>query len=128
MLAVLLAALLLHEMAQLPLHRLECVVDNLGECGVRAVVHLLFVGDEFVMRRHGDIDAHSKLVSFVMRMIGLLDGDITSIDVIAEFFEPGRFLQNELVDLFRLVDPTIGYIYWPLHNESEPLSHPVARL
>ena len=78
-------------MAQLTFHRLESVVDHFGQRGVRAVVHLLFVGDEFVTRRHGDIDAHSKLVSFLMGMIGLFDRDITSIDVIAEFFEPGRF-------------------------------------
>ena len=51
-----------------------------------------------------------------MRMIGLLDGDVTSIDVIAEFFEPGRFLQNKLVDRLRLLDATIGNVYWPLHS------------
>jgi len=103
-------------MAQLAFHRFESVVDNFGQRGVRATVHLLFVGDEFVARRHCDIDAHSKLVSFLMRMVGLLDGDVTSIDVIAEFFEPGRFLQNELVDLLRLLDATIGNVYWPLHS------------
>jgi hypothetical protein len=111
-----LAALPLHKMAQLAFHRFESVVDNFGQRGVRAVIHLLFVGDKFVPRRHRDIDADSKLVSFLMRMIGLLDGDVTSIDVIAEFFEPGRFLQNELVDLFRLLDATIGNVYWPLHS------------
>ena len=120
--------LLLHKMAQLSLHRLESIVDDFGQRGVRAVVHLLFVGDELVTRRDGDIDADPELVSFLMRMIGLLDGDITSVDMIAEFFEPGRFLKNELVDCLRLIDPTIGYIYWPLHSESEPLSHPAARL
>jgi len=104
-------------MPQLTLHRLERIVDHLAQRGVRAVVHLLFVGDELVTRRDGDIDAHPELVSFLMRMIGLLDGDITSVDMVAEFFEPGRFLQNELVELFRLIDPTIGYIYWPLHSE-----------
>lgn len=103
-------------MAQLPFHRFESVVDNFGQRGVRAVVHLLFVGDEFVARRHGDIDTHSKLVSFVMRMIGLLDCNVTSIDVIAEFFEPSRFLQNKLVDLLGLLDPAIGNVDWPLHS------------
>ena len=103
-------------MAQLAFHRFESVVDHFGERGVGAIVHLSFVGDEFVMRRHRHIDAHSKLVSFVMGMIGLLDGDITSIDVIAEFFEPIRFLENELVELIRFLDPTIGNVYWPLHS------------
>ena len=50
-------------MAQLPLHRLERVVDNFGERRVRAVIHLLFIGDEFVARRDGDIDADPELVS-----------------------------------------------------------------
>ncbi len=112
----LLAALLLHKMAQLAFHRFESVVDNFGQRAVRAAVHLLFVGDEFVARRHCDIDTHSKLVSFVMRMIGLLDCNVTSIDVIAEFFKPGRFLQNKLVDLLGLLDPTIGNVDWPLHS------------
>ena len=120
--------LLLHEMPQLAFHRLERIVDHLGQRGVRAVVHLLCVGDQLVTRRHGDVDAHPELVPFLMRVIGLLDRDITSIDMIAEFFEPGCFLQNELVERFRLIDATIGYIYWPLHSESEPLDHPVARL
>jgi hypothetical protein len=67
------------------------------------------------MRRHGDIDAHSELVPLLMRMIGLLDSYVTPIDVIAELFEPRRFLQNELVDRLRLLDPAIGDVYWPLH-------------
>ena len=103
-------------MAQLPLHRFESVVDDFLQRGVGAVVHLLFVGDEFVARRHGDIDAHPELVSFVMRMIGLLDGHVTPVDVIAEFFEPRRFFENELIDRLRLLDPTIGNVYWPLHT------------
>jgi hypothetical protein len=111
-----LAALFLHQMTQLAFHRFESVVDNFGQRRVRTVVHLLFFGDQFVTRRHSDIDADSKLVSFLMRMVGLLDGDVTSIDVVAKFFEPGRFLQNELVNLVRLIDPTIGNIYRPLHS------------
>lgn len=86
-------------MAQLAFHRFESVVDNFGQRGVRSIVHLLFVGDEFVTRRHGDIDAHPELVSLLVRVIGLLDGDVASIDVVAKFVEPGRFLKNELVYL-----------------------------
>ena len=108
--------LLLHEVAQLPLHRLERVVDDFAQRGMGAVVHLFFVGDEFVTRRNGDIDAHPELIPFVMRVIGLLDGDVTSVDVIAEFLEPSRLLQNELVDLLRLLEPPIGDVYWPLHS------------
>jgi hypothetical protein len=36
--------------------------------------------------------------------------------VIAEFFEPSRFLQNKLVDLLGFLDPTIGNVDWPLHS------------
>ena len=103
-------------MAQLAFHRFESVVDNFGQRGVRAVIHLLFVGDELVAGRDCDIDAHSKLIPFLMRVVGLLDGHVTSIDVIAEFFEPGRFLQNELVHLLRFLQAAIGYVYWSLHR------------
>jgi hypothetical protein len=92
--------LFIHETPKLALHRLERIMDNFGERGVRAVVHLLLVRDKLVTRRNGDIDTHPELVSFLMRVIGLLDCHVTSVDVIAEFFEPGRFFQNELVDLF----------------------------
>jgi hypothetical protein len=111
----LLPSLLFHEMAQLTFHRFERVVDDLGQGGVRAVVHLLFFGHQFLARRHGDIDAHAKLVSLLMRMIRLLDCDIAPIDVIAEFFEPSRFLQNKSVDRFRFFDAAVGNVYWPLH-------------
>jgi hypothetical protein len=111
-----LSPLFLDEMPQLAFHRFESVVDNFGQRGVRAVVHLLFVGDEFVAGRHCDIDAYSKLIPFLMRVIGLLDSDVTSVDVIAEFFEPGRFLQDELVDFLGFLQATIGYVYWSLHR------------
>jgi hypothetical protein len=103
-------------MAQLAFHRFECVVDNFGEWSVRAVVDLLFIGHEFVTVRHSDIDAHPELVSLLMGMIGLLDGDVTPVDVIAEFFEAGRLFENKLVELLRLLDPAIGNVYWPLHS------------
>jgi hypothetical protein len=103
-------------MAQLAFHRFEGVVNYFGQGRVRAVVRLLFVGDEFMAVRDRDIDAHSKFVSLVMGMIGLLDGNVTPVDVIAEFFEPGRFLENELVDLLGFLQAPIGDVYWPLHR------------
>jgi hypothetical protein len=74
------------------------------------------------MGRDGDVDADPELVSLVMRMIGLLDRYVTPVDVIAEFFEPRRFLQDELVDCLRLFDPAIGDVYWPLHSQSDDKS------
>ena len=103
-------------MPQLPLHCLERVVDDFAQRGMGAAVHLLFVGDEFMTRWDGNIDAHPELVSFLVRMIGLLYGHITPINVIAEFLEPVRFLQNELVELLRLLDAPIGNVHWPLHS------------
>ena len=47
-------------MAQLPLHRFESVVDYFGQSGVRAVIHLLFIRDQFVARRDRDIDPDAK--------------------------------------------------------------------
>jgi hypothetical protein len=111
-------------MAQLPFHRFEGIVDNFGQSGVRTIVRLLFVGDEFVTRGNRNIDAYPELIPLLMRVIGLLDGDVTSIDVIAEFFKPSCLLQNKLVDLFRLLEPAIGNVYWSLHSEREPLIHP----
>ena len=108
--------LLLHQMAQLPFHRFESVMNDFGQRGMRTVIHLLFIGDELVARRHRDIDAHPELVPLVMRMIGLLDSHVTPVDVIAEFFEPSRFFKNELVDRLRFIDPAIGNVNWPLHN------------
>jgi hypothetical protein len=35
-----------------------------------------------------------------MGVIGLLDGDIAAVDVIAKFFQPRGVSQNEIVDLF----------------------------
>ena len=51
-----------------------------------------------------------------MRVIRLLDGDVTSVDVVAEFFEAGRFFQNELIDLFGFLDAAIGDVDWQLHS------------
>jgi hypothetical protein len=103
-------------MAQLSFHRLKGVVDNLGQRRVRPIVHLFLVSHEFMMRRDRDVDTDPELVPFLMGVIGLLDGYVTPVDVIAEFFKPRRFFQNEFVDRFRLINSTIRNIYWPLHN------------
>jgi len=81
-----------------------------------AVVLLLFIGDEFVTARNGHIDATTERVSFLMSMIGLLDGDIAAVDVVAEFFEPRRVIQNEIVDLVRFFQTPISDLNRQLHS------------
>ena len=97
--ARLLAPLFLDEVAQLPLHRLERVVDHFVERLVRTVVFLLFVRDEFVTRSDGDIDSATIGISFVMRVVGLLDHDVAAVNVIAKFVEARCINHHEIVDL-----------------------------
>ena len=94
------ASLLVNDATQLPLHRFERIVNHLGKRLVRAVIHLLLVGDELVAARDRNINATTIGISFLMGTIGLLDGDVAAIDVIAKFFEPRGVSQNEMVDLF----------------------------
>ena len=56
------------------------------------------------------------MVSLLMRMIGLLDSDVTSIDVIAEFLEMRRFLEDELINGFGFFDAAIGNVDGQLHD------------
>jgi len=110
------APLFFDHATQLPLHRFESVVDDLVERLMCAVVLLLFIGDEFVTARNGHIDATTERVSFLMSMIGLLDGDIAAVDVVAEFFEPRRVIQNEIVDLVRFFQTPISDLNRQLHS------------
>src|SRR5439155_23778430 len=98
----LLSPLLLNKMAQLALHRLEGVVDDFGQRLVRAVVHWFFVGHQFVPARNGDIDANAELISFVMRMVRLLDRHVAAVNVIAKLFQPRRNIQIEVVVGYRI--------------------------
>ncbi len=87
-------ALFLHEMAQLPLHRLEGVMHDFAQRVVRAVVVLFFLSDKLVTRRHRDIDPDAKGISLLMGVIWLLDGNVTTVDVIAEFVETRGVTEN----------------------------------
>ena len=95
------APLLVHDAAQLALHGFERVVDHLVERLVRAVVRLPFIGDKLVPRPHGDVNSAPVRISFLMRVIGLLDGHIAAVDVVAKFFQSRCIIQNESVDLVR---------------------------
>ena len=81
------APLFVHDAAQLALHRFERVVDHFIERLVRAVVRLPFICDQLVAPRHSHIDPASVRISLVMRVIGLLDGYVAAVNVVAEFLQ-----------------------------------------
>jgi hypothetical protein len=110
------ASLLVHNAAQFALHRFERVVDHLVERLVRAIVHLSLISNQFVAARHGHIDPASEGISFLMCMIGLLDGHIAAIDVIAKFLESRCIIQNEIVDLVRFFQTPIRDLNRQLHD------------
>jgi hypothetical protein len=112
----LLPALLFDQVAQLAFHGFEGVVDDLGQRFVGAVGHLFFVGDKFVPRRNGDIDATTVGVTFVMGPIGLLDSDVAAVDVVAKFLQSRCVFQNEIVDLVRFFQAAISDVDGQLHG------------
>jgi len=101
-------ALLLDNASQLALHGLEGIVDHFRERGVGAIVHPSFIGDQFVAGRHGDIDPDPIGISLLMGVVRLLDGDVATVDVIAEFFQARRFLKDDLVDGVGFIDAPVG--------------------
>jgi hypothetical protein len=38
----------------------------------------------------------------------LLDGDVTPVDVVAEFFQARCFIQHELIDVVGFLDAAVG--------------------
>ena len=108
--------LLVHDAAQLALHRFESVVDHFVERLVRAVVHLPLVSDQLVPSRHGHIDPAPTRVSLVMGVIGLLDGHVAAVDVVAKFFQSRRIFQNEIVDLVRFFQTPVRDFNRQLHD------------
>ena len=91
--------LFLDDASQLALHGLERVVDHFGERRVGAVVHSLFVGDQFVPGRNGDVDPDPERISFLMGVVRLLDGNVAAVDVVAEFLEARRLIHDELINV-----------------------------
>ena len=79
--------LLIHNATQLALHGFKCVVDDFFERFVSAVIHLPFIGHKLVPRRHGHVDPAPVWIPFVMVVIGLLDCDIATVDVITKSLE-----------------------------------------
>ena len=110
------ASLLVHDAAQLALHRFERVVNHLVDRSMRAVVHLLFISDQLVATRHGHINSAPVRISLLMRVIRLLDGHIAAVDVVAKSFKPCGVIQNEIVDLVRFFQTPIGDLNRQLHD------------
>jgi len=108
--------LLVHDAAQLALHRFERVMDHFVERLVRAVVHLPFISDQLVASRHSHIDAAAIRISFVMRVVGLLDGHVAAVDVVAKFFQARCIFQNEIVDLVRFFQTPVRDFNRQLHD------------
>jgi hypothetical protein len=51
-----------------------------------------------------------------MCVIGLLDGHIAAVDMIAKFFQSRRIIQNEIVDLVRFFQTPIRDLNRQLHD------------
>jgi hypothetical protein len=109
------APLFVHDPAQFALHCFERVVDHLVDRLVRAVVHLLFISDQLVAACHRHIDAAPVRIPFLMGVIGLLDGDIATIDMVTKFLQSRGIIQNEVVDLVRLFQTPIRDLNRQLH-------------
>ena len=110
------APLFVNYATQFPLHRFESVVDDLVERLVRAVVLLLFIGHEFVTARNGHIDATTIRISFLVGVIGLLDGDIAAVNVVAKFLQPRGFFEYEIIDLVGFLQAPVTDFNRQLHD------------
>jgi len=103
-------------MAQLAFHCFERVVNDFLERFVRIVVLLSFVGHEFVPWSYRHVDSTAIRIAFLMGMVGLLNRNIASVNVITKAFQPGRMLENSALNRSRFLDPSIGDFNWQLHT------------
>ena len=101
------APLFFHYAPQLAFHRFERIVNYFPERFVSAVVHLPFTRNQLVPGRHCHIDAAPVRISFLVSVIGLLDGHVAAVDMVAESLKAGCIIQNEIVDLVRLFQTTV---------------------
>jgi len=81
---------------------------------MRAVVYLLFPRDQFVPSRYSHIDPAPARISFLMSVIGLLDGHVAPVDVVAKFLQSRCIFQNEIVDL-------VGFFQTPVRDFNRQL-------
>lgn len=110
-----LPSLSLYQVPQLPLHSLERIVYHFSQRLVCSVVHLLFLCHQLVPRRDGDIDAHTKLISFLVGMIGLLDCHVATADMIAKLVQARGLGAHHLFNPIALVESAVSDIHWQLH-------------
>ncbi len=110
------ASLLVHHAPQLALHCFESVVDHFVQRLMRSVVRLPFIGYQLVATRHSHVDAAPVRIPLVMGVIGLLDGYVAAIDVVAKFFESHRIIQNKVVDLVGFFQTPVGDLNRQLHD------------
>jgi hypothetical protein len=54
---------------------------------VSAVIRLFLIGHKLMARCHGHVDPAPVWIPFVVVVIGLLDGDIATVDVITKSLE-----------------------------------------
>lgn len=108
--------LLVYNPTQLALHGLEGIVDHFLKRFVGTVIHLPFIGYEFMARRHGHIDPTPVWISLVMIVICLLDRDIAAVDVVTKSLKPCGIFQNEIVDLIRFFQTPVRYLNRQLHD------------
>jgi len=72
--------------------------------------------DQLVASRHRHIDAAPVWITFLMGVIGLLNGHIAAVDVVAKFFQPCGISQNKIVDLVRLFQTPVRDLNRQFHD------------
>ncbi len=102
-----LVALTLHEILQLALHRFKCVVDDLGQRLVHLMLCLLFVRDELMTGRNGQIDADTEWIAGTLLLVRLLDRYVAAADMIAEAIEPRGFAADQIINFSCFLNTTV---------------------
>jgi hypothetical protein len=101
------AALFLDERLELALHCFEGVVDYFAQRLMHAVRGRIFVRDQFVAGRDRNVNSDPEWVPRVLGVVGMLDHDVASTDVIAKAVEARGLAANEFVELIRFLDSPI---------------------
>ena len=51
-----------------------------------------------------------------MRVIGLFNGDVAAVDMIAKLLQPGGVIGHEVINGFSLLQTAVGDLNGQLHN------------
>ncbi len=68
---------------------------------------LLFLRDQFMPGRDGDIDSHPEGVPGMLGVVRVFDHDVAAADVIAEPIQARGLIANELLELVGFIDAPI---------------------